>query len=204
MARYTKTTDRQLEIIYALMGKVEAVAIAAISGASKDVVRYYHHRNNVALKSKPLKHPVKQKTTPRIDPRERDRLVAKIKKLAGTMPRQQLADKLNINLGQLIYYSSKLGVSLEYFGYNPVTKKTRYTKDQISKAKTLLNQGERYSEILKATGISDGSLWGIIRGDTHKNVKPLLLFEPDDYNPERLRAQYKQQCNRATLDKVFN
>lgn len=204
MSKYTKTTNRQLAIIFALMGKVDAIAIAAISGVSKQVIRHYHQQSNVALKSPPNKRPVKQKPSNRLDPKERDILLARLEELAGTIPKEQLADKLNISPAQLRYYASKLGVSLEYFGYNPVTKKNRYTKDQISKAKTLLNQGERYSEILKVTGISDGSLWSIIQGHTHKNVEPLLIFEPDNYNPEHLRARYKQTCTKSTLDKVFN
>ena len=205
MCGRNRTTPRQLEVITALMGKVDCPAIASILGISSAVVRYHHKAAGVV--PKPVFDPTHRKQKPprkKIDPVKQYRVEKAIKAKAGTMPRQKLADTLGITLSQLIYYAGKLGVSLEYFGYNPVTGKNRYTKDQVSKAKTLLNRGVRYSEILKQTGISDGSLWGILKGDTHKDVEPKLTFTPDEYNPDELRERYAQQKLKSGLDAIFN
>lgn len=96
--------------------------------------------------------------------------------LAGKVPVEVLQALTGRSRPTLNSRARKVGKSLKYYGKGGNVSKQRSNTDtaEISRVKTMLNEGIPPIDVCKATGLNPCIVYGIYSGELHRDIEPAL------------------------------
>lgn len=177
--------ERSKTIIETLSGKVDLIVLSSLTGKPYQTIYTYCKNHDLAIKKVTQQdYNRTRRVATRVAlakcPKNKELLRRKaiIQALAGKVPCYVLSALTGLSKGSVTYHARNLGLSVCYIPKRPEDKleRNKYTYDQISKVKELINNKEPYASIYEITGVTSGVVSAIRHGKIHREVKPELLL----------------------------
>ncbi|UOX38382.1 hypothetical protein VpasPP24_42 [Vibrio phage Vpas_PP24] len=176
--------DRSKTIIETLSGKVDLIVLSSLTGKPYQTIYTYCKKHDLPIKKVTRRdYNRERRIATRVSlsrcpkNKELQRRKAVIRALAGKVPCYVLSSLTGLSKGAVTYHARNLGLSVCYIPKRPEDKleRNKYTHDQISRVKELINDKVPYSKIYEATGVSSGVVSAIRHDKIHREVKPAIV-----------------------------